>query len=186
MVGHTARAGGSVGRYCDFGRCCHVLIGGPHQPVCTSICAAKALFEIDSILSLTCRSPLGKLAPGNAEIDKVFKDMWVEAEKNRTKWSCESQHPSRFYFIACIPQSILTYLASTQISGEPTPCSIFRMVKGLPPSGFRIGRMSRAFRNLQLHLLAVEGFDQTGTPRISQREREKTENRYQRTFPIEA
>ena len=42
-------------------------------------------------MSLMCRSPLGKLAPGNAEIDKVFKDMWAEAEKHRTKWSCESQ-----------------------------------------------------------------------------------------------
>lgn len=41
---------------------------------------------------LICHSPLGKLAPGNAEIDKVFKDMWVEAEKNRTKWSCESRY----------------------------------------------------------------------------------------------
>lgn len=37
-------------------------------------------------------SPLGKLAPGNAEIDKVFKDMWLEAEQNRKKWSCESQY----------------------------------------------------------------------------------------------
>lgn len=46
---------------------------------------------MDSI-ALISRSPLGKLAPGNAEIDKVFKDMWVEAEKNRTKWSCESQY----------------------------------------------------------------------------------------------
>lgn len=51
----------------------------------------KAGFEIDSI-PLICRSPLGKLAPGNAEIDKVFKDMWVEAETNRTKWSCELQY----------------------------------------------------------------------------------------------
>lgn len=39
---------------------------------------------------LTVYSPLGKLAPGNAEIDKVFKDMWAEAEKNRAKWSCKS------------------------------------------------------------------------------------------------
>ncbi|KAL9119242.1 MAG: hypothetical protein Q9187_004202 [Circinaria calcarea] len=45
--------------------------------------------RVDSIL-LTYRSPLGKLAPGNAEIDKVFKDMWVEAEKNRTQWSSQS------------------------------------------------------------------------------------------------
>lgn len=88
MVGHTARARGSISRHCDFGRCCHVLIGGAHQPVWTSI-----LLEIDSI-SLICRSPLGKLAPGNAEIDKVFKDMWAEAEKNRTKWSCESRYRS--------------------------------------------------------------------------------------------
>ena len=42
-------------------------------------------------VDLICCSPLGKLAPGNAEIDKIFKDMWVEAEKNRTKWSCKSQ-----------------------------------------------------------------------------------------------
>jgi hypothetical protein len=46
---------------------------------------------------LTCRSPLGKLAPGSAKIDKVFKDMWVEAEKNRTKWSCESQCRPLFF-----------------------------------------------------------------------------------------
>lgn len=54
------------------------------------------VFEQVESISLTCRSPLGKLAPGNAEIDKVFKDMWVEAEKNRTKWSCKSQHRSPF------------------------------------------------------------------------------------------
>lgn len=40
-------------------------------------------------ISLTCYSPLGKLAPGNAEIDFMFKNMWAEAEKNREKWSCE-------------------------------------------------------------------------------------------------
>lgn len=46
----------------------------------------------DDSISLICPSPLGKLAPGNAEIDKIFKDMWVEAEKNRAKWSCKSQN----------------------------------------------------------------------------------------------
>lgn len=45
--------------------------------------------QVDSTF-LICRSPLGKLAPGNAELDKMFKDMWVETEKNRVKWSCES------------------------------------------------------------------------------------------------
>ncbi|MCJ1349564.1 hypothetical protein MMC31_007805 [Peltigera leucophlebia] len=39
------------------------------------------------LLGARINHPLGKLAPGNAEIDKVFKDMWVEAEKNRMKWS---------------------------------------------------------------------------------------------------
>ena len=48
---------------------------------------------------------MGKLAPGNAEIDKAFKDMWAEAEKNRTKWSCES-HLSTTIF-TCISYSIL-------------------------------------------------------------------------------
>ena len=47
-----------------------------------------------SSLFLIFGSPLGKLAPGNAEIDKVFKDMWVEAEKNRTKWSCKFAPPT--------------------------------------------------------------------------------------------
>lgn len=42
------------------------------------------------LLGARINHPLGKLAPGNAEIDTVFKDMWVEAEKNRTKGSCES------------------------------------------------------------------------------------------------
>ena len=54
------------------------------------------MFEIDSI-SLICRTPLGKLAPGNAEIDTEFKNMLVEAEKNRTKWSCESQSWPLFF-----------------------------------------------------------------------------------------
>lgn len=52
-------------------------------------------------VSLICYSPLGKLAPGNAEIDKAFKDMWAEAEKNRMKWSCESQ---------CLPLYLLAFL----------------------------------------------------------------------------
>lgn len=50
--------------------------------------------------SLISCSPLGKLAPGNAEIDKMFKDMWAEAEKNRTKWSCELEF--RLFLIPCL------------------------------------------------------------------------------------
>ena len=65
-----------------------------------------------------------------------------------------SRNPDGF-FGACIPQSILINLISIQISGGPPPYSIFRTVKGLPPSGFRIGRISRASRNSQLHLLIV-------------------------------
>lgn len=53
------------------------------------------------IIPLICHSPLGKLAPGNAEIDRVFKDMWVEAEKNRTKWGCKSQ--CRPLDLTCVP-----------------------------------------------------------------------------------
>ncbi|MCJ1462835.1 hypothetical protein MMC07_001438 [Pseudocyphellaria aurata] len=41
----------------------------------------------DFFSNMPCLSPLGKLAPGNAEIDGVFKDMWIEAENNRTKWT---------------------------------------------------------------------------------------------------
>ena len=53
-------------------------------------------------ISLICRSPLGKLAPGNAEIDTVFKNMWTEAEKNRTKWSCESSYRSLYRLLASL------------------------------------------------------------------------------------
>ena len=67
------------------------------------------MFGNESIY-LTRRSPLGKLAPGNAEIDKVFKDMWVEAETNRTKWSCKSH--DQFPISALVPKSIPTNLAS--------------------------------------------------------------------------
>ena len=94
-------------------------------------------------------SPLGKHAPDNAEIDKAFKDMWIEAEKNRTKWTCESQYQS-FQF-ACTPESVLKSLVFIQISGEAPHYSIFRTVKGLPLSGYPIGRISRAFRDSQLH-----------------------------------
>ena len=110
MVSYTARARGSFCRHCNFGRRCYVFTGGTHQPVCTSTYAAQVVIEIDSTF-LICRSPLGKLASGNAEIDKVFKDMWVEAEKNRTKWSCESQYRRRF-LLSCIPCSILINLFS--------------------------------------------------------------------------
>lgn len=78
--------------------------------------------------------------------------MWVEAEKNRTKWSCELQYRGRCF--AFLHSSLYSnqFVLSTQISEEPPPYSIFRTVKGLPLSGFHIGRISRAFRNLQLLL----------------------------------
>ena len=38
---------------------------------------------------LTRSSPLGKFTPGGKEIKDAFENMWAEAEKNRTKWSCE-------------------------------------------------------------------------------------------------
>ncbi len=79
--------------------------------------------------------------------------MWVEAEKNRKKWSCESN--CRAPFLACIPQPGLIYSVSTQTSGGPPPCTISRTAKELPPSGFLTGRISRVFRNLQLHLPTV-------------------------------
>ena len=103
--------------------------------------------------SLICYSPLGKLAPGNAEIDKVFKDMWVEAEKNRAKWSCKSQY--RRLVLACFSWSTLINLVSTQISGELPPCLIFRTVKGSLLFIFHIGRISKASRNLRLLLSTV-------------------------------
>lgn len=37
-------------------------------------------------------SPFGKLAPGFAELDIIFKDMFREAEKNKAKYSCTSSH----------------------------------------------------------------------------------------------
>lgn len=116
----------------------------------------------DSGFELMVFSPLGKLAPGNAEIDTMFKNMWVEAEKNRTKWSCESHYRPFFnsfqtnpFFLACIHLYILIDLICTQISGEPRPYSISRTLKESPPSGFHIGRISRVFRNSQLHLPIV-------------------------------
>ena len=103
--------------------------------------------------SLTCHSPLGKLAPGNAEIDKAFKDMWVEAEKNRSKWSCESHRRSLNF--PCISWFDLLELLSNQIWGELRPCSISRTVKASPPSGFHTGRISKAFSSSRLHLSTV-------------------------------
>lgn len=58
---------------------------------CVPLSTLRRRVRVGSVL-LTCRSPLGKLTPGNAEIDKVFKDMWVEAEKNRLQWTCELQY----------------------------------------------------------------------------------------------
>lgn len=72
------------------------LLGARINQFVPQFVAAEACLRLDGF-SLTSCSPLGKLAPGNAEIDKVFKDMWVEAEKNRTKWSCKSQHQLLFY-----------------------------------------------------------------------------------------
>ncbi|EPE36452.1 hypothetical protein GLAREA_05790 [Glarea lozoyensis ATCC 20868] len=39
------------------------------------------------LLGARINHPLGKLAPGSPEIDKVFKDMWKEAEANSDEWS---------------------------------------------------------------------------------------------------
>jgi hypothetical protein len=44
----------------------------------------KGLLDLESA-SLTVCNSLGKLAPGNADIDAAFKHMWKEAEKNPTK-----------------------------------------------------------------------------------------------------
>ena len=99
------------------------------------------------ITPLICHSPLGKLAPGNAEIDRVFKDMWVEAEKNRTKWGCKSQ--CRPLDLACVPYSILIKSYTSQISGKPSPYLISRTMKGSPLFGFHIGKISRLSRSFQ-------------------------------------
>ena len=98
MVSHAAGARGSLRHHWDFGRGRHVFIRSAHQPVSTSISYREGIVRDGGSTFLTCDSPVGKLAPGNAEIDKAFKDMWAEAEKNRTKWSCES------------PPALLTFL----------------------------------------------------------------------------
>ena len=67
------------------------LLGARINQLVSLFLRRESVSEIDRI-SLIRRSPLVKLAPGNAEINKVFKNMWIEAEKNRTKWSCESQY----------------------------------------------------------------------------------------------
>jgi hypothetical protein len=35
-------------------------------------------------------SPFGKLSPGTAPLDIIFKNAWREAEKNREKYGCKS------------------------------------------------------------------------------------------------
>lgn len=44
---------------------------------------------------------------------------------------------------------------STQILEEPPRYSIYQTKKGLPPSGFHIGKISRVCRSLQLQLLTA-------------------------------
>ena len=150
MVSHSAGARGSFRYHCDFGRGRHIFVGGTHQPVCTSVSRCEGVFGMRAVHELMLSSPLGKLAPGNAEIDKAFKDMWAEAENNRNKWSCESHH--RPLFSLALLRLILINLVSIQTWGEPPHYLIYRTVKGLRPSGFHTGRILRVCRHSQLRL----------------------------------
>lgn len=57
------------------------------EPEDSSTVTATSDGVVMFLLGARINHPLGKLAPGNAEIDRVFKDMWLEAEENRSKWS---------------------------------------------------------------------------------------------------
>lgn len=41
------------------------------------------------VLGARLNHPFGKLSPGTAMLDIPFKNMWIEAEKNRDKWGCK-------------------------------------------------------------------------------------------------
>lgn len=80
---------------------------------------------------LTINSPFGKLGPGNAYLDVVFKDMWREAERNRSKWGCETMQ-NQFTIAECLG---LTNPRFVQISAVPQPSATRPTVSARPPSG---------------------------------------------------